>query len=90
MEQPKRNNNNNLFSIIIVGIIVFIVLVSGNYTESGSSNSYVKPCHTRTGRLVKAHVTKSVSIIPNAVKRQNYSKGYYQRHKSRNTKSKKE
>lgn len=90
MEQPKRNKDNSLFSIIIVGIIVFIVFVSGDFTKSGSSNSYVKPYHTRTGRLVKAHVRKNISTSPNAVKRQNYSKGYYQRHKSRYTKSKKD
>ena len=90
MEQPKRNKDNSLFSILVVGIIMFVVFVSGNFTKSGSSNSYVKPYHTRTGRLVKGHVRKSVSISPNAVKRQNYSKGYYQRHKSRYTKSKKE
>ena len=90
MEQPKRNNDNSLFSIIIVVIIMFVVLVSGNFNKSGSSNSYVKPYHTRTGKLVKAHVRKSVSTSPNAVKKQNYSKGYYQRHKSRYSKSKKE
>ncbi len=90
MEQSKRNNDNSLFSIIIVGIIVIVVFVSGNFTKSGSSNSYVKPYHTRTGRLVKGHARKSVSTSPNAVKRQNYSKAYYQRHKSRYTKSKKE
>ena len=90
MEQPKRNKDNSLFSILVVGIIMFVVFVSGNFTKSGSSNSYVKPYHTRTGRLVKAHLRKSVSTSPNAVKRQNYSKGYYQRHKSRYTKSKKE
>ena len=88
MEQPKRNNDNSLFSILIVGIIMFVVLVSGNFTKSESSNSYVKPYNTRTGRLVKAHSRKSVSTSPNAVKRQNYSKGYYQRHKSRYTNSK--
>ena len=90
MEQPKRNNDNSLSSILIVGIIMFIVFVSGNFTKSESSNSYVKPYYTRTGKLIKAHVRKSVSISPNAVKRQNYSKAYYQRHKSRYTKSKKE
>ena len=90
MEQSKRNNDNSLFSIIIVGIIVIVVFVSGNFTKSGSSNSYVKPYHTRTGRLVKGHARKNISTSPNAVKRQNYSKGYYQRHKSRYTKSKKE
>lgn len=90
MEQPKRNNDNSMFSILIVGIITFVVFISGNYNESGSSNSYVKPYLTRTGKFVKAHVRKSVSTSPNAVKRQNYSKGYYQRHKSRYTKSKKE
>jgi hypothetical protein len=58
--------------------------------EAGSSNSYVKPYHTRTGKFVKGHVWKSISTSPNAVKRQNYSQGYYQRHKSRYTKSKKE
>ena len=83
MEQSKRNNDNSLFSIIIVVIIMFVVLVSGNFTKSGSSNSYVKPYHTRTGRLVKAHARKSVSISPNAVKRQNYSKEYNFRHKYR-------
>ena len=90
MEQPKRNSDNSLFSILIVGIIMFVVFVSGDFTKSESSNSYVKPYHTRTGKLVKAHVRKSVSSSPNAVKKQNYSKGYYQRHKSRYTKSKKE
>jgi hypothetical protein len=83
MEPPKRNNDNSLFSIMIVGIILFVVFVSGNYTKSSSSNSCVKPYLTRTGILVKAHVRKSFSTSPNAVKRQNYSKGYYQRHKSR-------
>ena len=90
MEQQKKNNDNSLFSILIVGIIMFVVFVSSNFTKSESSNSYVKPYHTRTGKLAKAHVRKSVSTSPNAVKRQNYSKAYYQRHKSRYTKSKKE
>lgn len=90
MEQPKRNNDNSLVSILIIGIILFVVFVSGNFTKSESSNSYVKPYHTRTGKLVKAHVRKSVSKSPNAVKIQNYNKGYYQRHKYRYTKSKKD
>ncbi|MCF8342591.1 MAG: hypothetical protein K9I82_16560 [Chitinophagaceae bacterium] len=88
MEQPKRNKDNSLFSILVVGIIAFVVFISGNYSKTETSNIYVKPYHTRTGRLVKAHARKSVSISPNAVKRQNYSKAYYQRHKSRYTKSK--
>ena len=90
MEQPKRKNNSCLFSTILMVIIVLVVVMSGNHTESGSSNSYVKPYHTRTGRLVKGHVRKNISTSPNAVKRQNYSKGYYQRHKSRYNKLKKE
>jgi hypothetical protein len=90
MEQPKRNKDNSLFSIIVVGIIMFVIFISGNITKSGSSNSYVKPYNTRTGRLVKGHVRKNISTSPNAVKRQNYSKGYYQRHKSRYTKSNQE
>lgn len=88
MEQPKRNKDNSLFSILVVGIIAFVVFISGNYSKTETSNIYVKPYHTRTGRLVKAHARKSVSISPNAVKRQNYSKAYYQRHKSRYTNSK--
>lgn len=90
MEQPKRKNDSCLFSLIMMAIIIFIITISGGKTESGSSNSYVKPHVTRTGKFVKGHVRKSVSTSPNAVKRQNYSKGYYQRHKSRYTKSKKE
>ena len=90
MEQPKRNKDNSLFSITIVGIVAFVVFISGNYSKSETSNSYVKPYHTRTGRLVKGHVRKNISTSPNAVKKQNYSKGYYQRHKSRYTNSKKE
>jgi hypothetical protein len=90
MEQPKRNKDNSLFSIIVVGIIMFVIFISGNFTKSSSSNSYVKPYHTITGRLVKGHARKNISTSPNAVKRQNYSKGYYQRHKSRYTKSKKD
>jgi uncharacterized protein YpmB len=90
MEPPKRNKDKSLFSIVIVGIIMLVIMLSGSYTKSSSSNSYVKPYHTRTGRLVKGHARKSISTSPNAVKRQNYSKGYYQRHKSRYSKSKKE
>ena len=73
-----------------MGIIIFIITISGGKIESGSSNTYVKPHVTRKGKIVKGHVRKSVSTSPDAVKRQNYSKGYYQRHKSRYTKSKKE
>lgn len=90
MEQPKQKNNSCLFSLIMMGIIVFVVAISGGKIESGSSNTYVKPHVTRTGKFIKGHVRKSISTSPNAVKRQNYSKGYYQRHKSRYTKSKKE
>lgn len=90
MEPPKRNKDKSLFSIVIVGIIMLVIMLSGNYSKSSSSNSYVKPYNTRTGKLVKGHVRKSISTSPNSVKRQNYSKGYYQRHKSRYTKSKKE
>ena len=90
MKQPKKNNYNSLFSILIVGIIAFVVFISGNYSKTETSNSFVKPYHTRTGKLVKGHVRKSISTSPNAVKSQNYSKGYYQRHKSRYTKSKQE
>lgn len=85
MEPPKRKNNSCFFSVIILIIIVSYVIISGNRTESGSSNSYVKPYHTRSGRLVKVHVRRSVSISPNAVKKQNYSKGYYRRHKYQET-----
>jgi hypothetical protein len=89
MEQPKRKRNSCLY-YIMMGIIMIVIYILSNQTESGSSNSYVKPYHTRTGKLVKGHVRKSVSTSPNAVKKQNYSKGYYQRHKSRYTKPKKE
>lgn len=89
MEQPKRKNDSCLFSVIMMGVIIFVISISNNKTESGTS-SYVKPHVTRTGKFVKGHVRKSVNTSPNAVKRQNYSKGYYQRHKSRYTKSKKE
>ena len=89
MEQPKRKNDSCLFSLIMMGIII-IITISGGKIESGSSNTYVKPHVTRTGKFVKGHTRKSVSISPNAVRKQNYSKGYYLRHKSRYTKSKKE
>jgi hypothetical protein len=90
MNQPKRKNDSCLFSLIMMGVIIFVIAISGGKIESGSSNSYVKPHVTRTGKFVKGHVRKSVSTSPNAVKRQNYSKGYYQRHKSRYTKSTKD
>ena len=90
MEQPKRKNDSRLYSIIMMGIIMIIIYILSNQTKSSSSNSYVKPYHTRSGKLVKGHVRKSVSTSPNAVKKQNYSKGYYQRHKSRYTKPEKE
>jgi flagellar basal body-associated protein FliL len=90
MEQPKRKNNNGIFIFLMMALIVLYVVVSGGITKSGSSNTYVKPYHTRTGKMVKGHVRKSVSTSPNAVKRRNYSKGYYQRHKYRYRKAKKE
>ena len=89
MEQPKRKRNSCLY-YIMMGIIMIIIYILSNQTKSGSSNSYVKPYHTRSGKLVKGHVRKSVSTSPNAVKKQNYSKGYYQRHKSRYNKPEKE
>ena len=90
MQYPKKENSNFLFYIFIMGIVALIIAISSKDTDSDSSNEYVEPYHTRSGKFVKGHVRKSVSTIPNAVKRQNYSKGYYQRHKSRYTKSKKE
>jgi hypothetical protein len=90
MQQQKKKNGSCLFSIVMMGIIGVVVAISGKHTDSGSSNEYVAPYHTRAGKFVKGHVRKSVSTSPNAVKRQNYSKAYYQRHKSRYTKSKKE
>ena len=90
MEHPKKKNGNFLFYIFMMGIVALVVAISGKHTDSGSSNEYVEPYHTRSGKFVKGHVRKSVSTSPNAVKKQNYSKGYYQRHKSRYTKSKKD
>ena len=90
MEQPKRKNDSCLFTIIMMSIIMFIIYISSNHNETGSTNSYVKLYHTRTGKFVKGHLRKSVSTSLNAVRKQNYSKGYYQRHKSRYTRSKKE
>ena len=74
----------------MTGIVIFVIAISGGKIESGSSNTYVKPHVTRTGKFVKGQFRKSVSISPNAIKRQNYSKGYYQKHKSRYRKPKKE
>ena len=62
-----------MINIVITGVI------SGNKTESGSFSSYTKPHHTRVGEFVKERVRKSISISPNAVKRQNYSKGILSR-----------
>jgi hypothetical protein len=90
MEQQKKGNGNFLFYFFMMGIIAIVVVISGKHTDSGSSNEYVEPYHTRSGKFVKGHVRKSVSTSPNAVKKQNYSKGYYQRHKSRYTKSTKD
>jgi hypothetical protein len=90
MEQPTRKNNNGIFTFLMMAVIVLYVVVSGNSSKSSSSSSYVKPYHTRTGKMVKGHVRKSVSTSPNAVKSQQYSKGYHYRHKYRYRKTKKE
>jgi hypothetical protein len=58
----------------MMGIIAVVFDISGKHTDSGSSNEYVEPYHTRTGKFVKGHVRKSVSTNPNAVKKQNCSK----------------
>jgi hypothetical protein len=89
MELPKRKNSNALFTILMIAIIGFVIVVSSKGSDTGSNNSYVKPYHTRTGKFVKGHVRKSVSTSPNAVKKRNYSKGYYYRNKFRYRKTKK-
>lgn len=41
MEQPKRKNDSCLFTVIMMGIIIFIISISSNKTESqylGESN----------------------------------------------------
>jgi hypothetical protein len=73
--------------IVIIG---FVISISNKENKAGSTNSYVKPYHTRAGKMVKGHVRKAVSTSPNAIKKQNYSKGYYSRHKYRYHKTKKE
>jgi hypothetical protein len=90
MQYPKKENGNFLFYIFIMGIVALIIAISSKHSDSDSSNEYVEPYHTRSGKFVKGHVRKSVSTSPNAVKKQNYSKAYYQRHKSRYTKSTKD
>jgi hypothetical protein len=90
MEQPTRKNNNSIFTFLMMAVIVLYVVVSGNSFKSSSSNSYVKPYHTRAGKMVKGHVRKSGSTSPNAFKRQQYSKGYHYLHKYRYRKTKKE
>lgn len=71
MEHPKKKNGSCLFSIFMMVIIVVVVVISGKHTDSGSSNEYVEPYHTRSGKFVKGHVRKSESTSPNAVKKQN-------------------
>ena len=90
MQYTKKENGNFLFYIFMMGIVALVIAISGKHTDSGSSNEYVEPYHTRSGKFVKGHVRKSVSTSPNAVKKQNYSKAYYHRHKSRYTKSTKD
>ena len=89
MKPSKKKNIGYLFFLVIMAVLGFIVFFSkGNATNS--NNSYVKPYHTKSGKLVKGHVRKSVSTSPNAFKKRNYSKGYYDRHKFRYRKTKKE
>jgi hypothetical protein len=90
MEEPiKKKNNGCLFSIIMIVLIGFVIFSSKD-NDSSSNNSYVKPYNTRTGKFVKGHVRKSVSTSPNALKKRNYSKGYYYRNKYRYRKTKKD
>jgi hypothetical protein len=46
--------------------------------ERKSGSVYVKPTVTRTGKLRKGYVRKSVSTDKNAVKKQAKSRYYYQ------------
>ena len=88
MAPIKKNNIGCLFLIVVMAVLGGIVFFSkGNATNS--NNSYVKPHHTKSGKLVKGHVRKSVSTSPNAFKKRSYSKGYYDRHKFRYRKTKK-
>ena len=89
MKPVKNENIGYFFFLVIMAVLGCIVFFSkGNATSSNSS--YVKPYHTKTGKLVKGHVRKSVSTDPNAFKKRNYSKGYYDRNKFRYRKTKEE
>jgi hypothetical protein len=83
----KKKDRGCTFTLVLI-VIIGLVIVSNKGTDT-STNHYVKPYHTRTGKVVKGHTRKSVSTNPNAVKRQNYNKGYYHRNSFRYRKTQK-
>jgi hypothetical protein len=46
--------------------------------KDDSGSTYVKPSADYRGRVRKGHVRKSVSTSPNAIKKRNRSKYYYE------------
>lgn len=81
---PARKKESGCFYYVLIFLIMgFFGMLSQHDSTDEPSGSYVKPHHTRTGKLVKGHVRKAYSTSPNAQRSRNNSKKFRHLHPGR-------
>jgi hypothetical protein len=76
MENKKKDTDGCAW-LLMIAFFAFFIIIGKNSEASGS---YVKPYHTRSGKLVKGHTRKSYSTSTSAFKSRQNSKSYRYRH----------
>lgn len=80
---PKKKGSSCLFYVLLFMGIGFITTLTQHHATDETSGTYVKPHHTRAGKLIKGHVRKAYSTSPNAQRSRNNSKKFRQLHPGR-------
>lgn len=64
-------------SFLVLMMLLLTAFLNSNDLAAQRKASYVKPYVTRSGKIVRPHYRKAVSISPNAYKNRARSKYYY-------------
>lgn len=81
---PARKKESGCFYYVLIFLVMgFFSVISQHDSTDEPSGSYVKPHHTRAGKLVKGHVRKAYSTSPNAQRSRNNSKKFRHLHPGR-------
>ncbi|MEY2691782.1 MAG: hypothetical protein RIT03_172 [Bacteroidota bacterium] len=82
-QAPKKKESGCMFYVLLFMGIGFITTLTQHNSTDESSGTYVKPYHTRAGKLIKGHVRKAYSTYPNAQRSRNNSKKFRHLHPGR-------